>query len=260
MILIYDVGVFPNGTAWGCFFINLFYLYEGFIALLIIYYIIDPLWKWAQRTYRSYYTLVIAFRLKIAARREFIEQWDEALLASIDNSYHSVDRKRSRIKHAGYGARIQSELIGADIETAGVPQAIETPLAASDSGQRRFDRYRMSGASREQILALTALEMENEERRAKIAEKLDSLVDKMGAHITQEDEEDPRHHNRGRVIWNRVTSVIQMPFQVTPAFNNHLRVYQDHMRDHAAPPGANRFPSPHETFVHQSPEASRFYK
>lgn len=240
MILIYPPGTFPNGAAWGCFFINLYYLWLGVIFFLFLYYVGDPLFQWLRRSYQAYFALVQSFRLRIAARRAIMEQFDEALLTNIEQTYATADKKRRRVKEGQGGARIGAEMA--------------SEVAIPISGSRTSLLQRLGAPmniDHTQLIEFTRMEMENDEKRLLIAQKMDALAAKIGAQVT-EDTGHPRQERKSHRIWDAVTSFMQMPFQTTPVFQNHLRIFHDHMREHAPPPGAAEFISPHETFVHQN--------
>lgn len=239
LILIYPAGYFPNGQQWACYFINFFYLYEGFIALLIVYYIIDPLWEWFMRSFRSFQALVVVYRLRLAERRQSMEMFDEALLASVNNHYAAAKSRRERNSWGSYSF-IRSE-IGDGHVSIKLDGARRT-----ESTSPYIDRHRIAEENQELMIEYTRLEMEVEEKRQRISKRMQVLAAKIGAQIIP-GEDTPSRQRKSSKIWQFVTSALQMPFQTTPMFSRHLQRYHNHIRENAPPPTSEHFPSPYET-------------
>lgn len=243
MVLIYEPGYFPNGQQWACYFINFFYLYEGFIALLIVYYIIDPLWEWLLRSYRAYQSLIMVYRMRIMERRQAMEMFDEALLGSISASYSILKRKRDHTNWSSY-AMPRETMIGDQQQETRV--RVEYPTR-SESTAEYIKKRRMAEENQREIVQLTRYEMETEKLRKEIAASMDELANSLGAKYSHDNDQSASRKRKAVKVWQFVTSVFQIPFQATPVYTQQLDRHHRRMHEQMAPPGAEQFPSPYES-------------
>lgn len=213
--LLFPPGDFPPGPAWGCWFINLFYLFEFFIALMILYFIIWPLVSWAQRYLQNIYQLWVAWRAGWIAHRADVEYYDEVRLLQIDTAIRGQMLREMRLRAsastAGAAApRINSELIGADIEQ-GMHQEPQIDMRRHyhqdpAANQMVFELEKSIGADLDAIAAAN-----------------ERLCERLGVTGSAPVAPQQAGARQPRVIvmpqaWQRVTALLQIPPELTPAF------------------------------------------
>jgi hypothetical protein len=234
--LLFPPGDFPPGPAWGCWFINLFYLFEFFIALMILYFIIWPLVSWAQRYFMNLYTLWVAWRAGWIAHRADVEYYDEVRLMQIDTAIRGQMLREMRLSsNASGGAmgapRINSELIGADLEQGRhqEPQIDMRRHYHQDpaANQMVFELEKSIGADLDAIAAANA--------------RLCTRLGVTGRAPVAQQPAGGGAARQPRVIvmpqaWQRVTALLQIPPELTPAFIS-AQVQRRQMADAMILPG-----------------------
>ena len=103
------------------------------MALLIIYYAVNPLLQWMWTSFLAFYAIYTTWRANLIERRAYMEAFDEALLASIAASTNrAMQKQQSDARAAGHAPvrMINSEMGrgggGADVAIQVQPEASYT--------------------------------------------------------------------------------------------------------------------------------------
>jgi hypothetical protein len=223
--LLYPPGVFPNGQAFACFFINLIYLFELILLLLIAYYIVNPLFQFLRRQYWALWQLVVGINFGIARRREYMMFFNESLLARQKAEFTQIYKQKladkSRAMHIG------DELGGGgaakDTESADRLSELHANTSIGtgiDSAVLRDLIYKDPGMANKVIGLTNSIE----EKTTLIRSRIDEMATRLG--ITDQEvarnfspqKKRPVWISRMHRSWQRVTSLMHIPPELTPSF------------------------------------------
>ena len=237
-LLLYPPGEFPNGQAFACFFINLIYLFEFILILLIAYYIVNPLWQFARRQYWALWQLVVGIRFGLAARRDYAMFFNESYLARQKAEFREVYRRKliARSRALNIGAEMGGGGGGDEDpeQQADEPEPhITSPIV---TGMDSATLHRLMNEDPATASAIIDLNSEIERRSAQIQERLDRIGSRLG--ITDEEvtktfaphKKRPVWKTRMNRSWQRVTSVMHMPAELTPSYIEALIAADDKAR------------------------------
>ena len=229
--LLYPAGSFPNGQAFACFFINLIYLFEFILLLLIAYYILNPLWQWARRQYQAAWILIVGLNAGIAKRREFMMFFNGMYLARQKAEFTQIYKQKLSDKSR---ALYIGEELGDRQDPESADRASELHINTSigsgvDSAALRNLIYKDPGMANRMIGLTNSIE----EKTTRIRERLDDMAGRLG--ITDQEvlrTFDPTKKRRVWVTrmhksWQRVSSLMYMPPELTPSYAEGMIKMQD---------------------------------
>jgi len=218
-----------------------FYLYLGFVFILGIIYIGNPVFQWIWNSFLAYYAIWISVNASMVWRRNYMEQYDEALLASVSASTNRALTKQKADAHMSGYAPISTEIVGSVSDSVKIEIEIHQDAPSYTLGLPKHQPPRLvPDQVQNHDLELTALELEIQEKQKRVSKTLHTLAKSIGASVVHGEDLPIRQRYRNQ-IFQFVTSACQLPYQITPSFMQHLTRYRERARENAPPPTAELY-------------------
>jgi hypothetical protein len=233
IILLLPPGKQPSGEQWACWFEYSFYLMLGFDGALCIYYC-WPLLLWLGEDIIIGYDIYLTFNASLVWRRQAMENYDEALLSTAHAEVQTLQARRARTMLFQNGPRPKPPDSSSLMPRIGDEIALEMePLVRPPKPAPRKRPLTPEG----QLYEIQKIQFEsaNQDRYEQLVEQCNRLAEMLGA-APAADEMNPALQGRRARIWDRVTSALQIPMQLTPAYLHDLRKFRTRLRKNTPPP------------------------